>query len=132
MLALQQKPKKVMLEAVSLSVFKFSTSKRRSRESIIKEMTEAIEHRIYEDCLSDDSTFVRFMCPSGEIEVSVKNDDTCEVAVSHYLNEHESPNLESYIARVVPNWGEVQAKAEDELKEEEECNDYLQRCCKYM
>mgnify|MGYP003571443047 CR=1 FL=1 len=124
--------KKVMQEARKLSEIKVSTPKRQSKMAkFLQELADRIEQAIYEECLTEDRISVNVEYHDGWIEVYMKSDGTCEVAVCHSDNDHESPTLEATIAGILPDWYSVRTRALEEERKEEEFRDDLWRCCRY-
>ena len=124
--------RKVMRKASNLSDFKVSTPKMQSKTAkFLQELADRIEQAIYEECLTEDWISVNVEYHDGWIEVFMKNDGTCEVAVCHSDNEHVSPTLEATIAGILPDWYSVKTRALEEERKEQEFRDYLWRYCRY-
>ena len=118
--------------AENLSEFKVLTPKRtKKRASFLQSIVDRIEEAIYSECLWEDRISENIEFKDGWIEISMNSNASCEVAVCHIDDVHESPRLEATIAGMLPDWWSVRTRAEEDEREEQEFRDYLWRNSRY-
>lgn len=96
---------------------------------MLSKISEDMHGKVYESAL-ENSAHGCYEFKSGWIEVSMFRTGEVEVMVVHH-NEHESPRLEKAIECCLPDWYEVEAEAEKDMREEQEFRDYLWRNSRY-
>lgn len=100
------------------------------RLELLSKISKYMRDKIYESALDCDSVYENFWVQSGWIDITASKQGDVEVVVIH-RNGHESPMLEKAIEKILPDWREIQAEREREIKEEDELRDYLQRSSSY-
>ena len=115
----------------NLSEFKETAQEMASRTLFLQQLVDMIEERIYSECLTEDYVCLNIEYADGWIEVYMKSYGTCDVAVYHSKNEHESPTLEATITGMLPDWWSIHTRAEEDDRAEQEFQDYLWTNCRY-
>lgn len=101
------------------------------RAKLFAKVAKEVHDSIYESSLESDNAYASFDCKSGTIEVELTRFGDVNVSVVHE-NDHSSPTLEKAISEHLPDWSDVEAEAEKDMREEQEFRDYLWRNCRYM
>lgn len=100
------------------------------RSSLLSMISEKMRDEIYKSALECDQAHAEFVFESGSIEVSVDRYGETEVFVVH-SNGHVSPTLEKAIGDCLPDRCEIEAEAEEDMREEQAFCDYLWQNCRY-
>lgn len=101
------------------------------RSILLSKIASGVRESIYESCLESDKTSYSIDVKSGCIEIELTRYGDVKISIGHD-SELPTPNLENSIISCLPDWDDVEAKAEKDMREEQEFRDYLWRNCRYM
>lgn len=109
------KQRKVMERARSLTKRSVTVPQSRSKMAEkLSKIADDMRGKVYASAL-ENSACGCFEYQSGWILVSIFRTGEAEVSVFHY-NKHESPALEQAIKESMPDWYEVKAEAEKDMR----------------
>lgn len=99
---------------------------------LVDEINEHMQNEMYSCIGTDFSAIGRFKLGSTYIDIDYSQRKVSETAVMiTAATEREYPRIEEFIAHHLPDWGEVELKAERDRADEEEFQRYLWDNCRY-
>lgn len=106
-------------------------SARAQWQKLLDRITDEMYEEVYCCALVDDYAHKTFDVKSGYIEITMYRNGESEIWIFHNENDHDSTMLQQAIAKNLPDWGEVEALAEYEDKQEENFQKYLWQNCRW-
>ena len=97
----------------------------------ISMMSDYMRSEIYSSCLEHDIVCRSLDFGSCYVEIEMRSNGFVSTALVHEDSGHSSPLLEKMITDAMPDWSEVERKAERDSLDEQEFRDYLERNSRY-